>query len=276
MIARQSNVGKIVARRSKSPLSYFAVCGIALVAFVCIWIISTALCDYGDDVAHQEMGTQTSAALTNLDQSIKLAEHEVFREKSGKEDGYVRAPDNEPDATTNSAGVVRYKNGPKFVIPPPKTKAIFTNLVDSTIAAALAIEPGEMVYLDIPNDFDKRFNEIIGKATIVDDENDDDSTKQIKDDVRDVKRKLKEMRDKGESPRQIMEKELKELGKLAETYSYFKDGLRELRQSGASAQERKDYVDAANTVLDRYSVFKKLQLEIDENIALKREQSNEK
>ena len=91
-----------------------------------------------------------------------------------------------------------------------------------------------------------------------------------------MKRKLKEMRDKGESPRQIMEKELKELGKLAETYSYFKDGLRELRQSGASAQERKDYVDAANTVLDRYSVFKKLQLEIDENIALKREQSNEK
>ncbi len=184
--------------------------------------------------------------------------------------------DNTPDVTTNSAGIVRYKNGPKFVIPPPSSPTIFTNMVDSVVASALAIVPGEIVYLSIPDDFDERFNEIIKSTTIFIDEGDSDEIIQLKADVLSVKKLLKERWANGESPKAVLEAELKELNRIAETYNYFKDGLNDLRRSGASAQERKDYVDAANMMLKNHSVLKKMTLSLDEEIMARRENNHEK
>ena len=120
------------------------------------------------------------------------------------------------------------------------------------IAALLEIEPGTLMYGDLP--YGKRFvedfkNSLAVKVKIKPE--DDEYTRNLKKQVQAVKDDLKEVLlaggDVGEEMRKARN-DLKELGAYKES---LRRELFEMRKSGAhSSQEMKDYIDAANKLLE--------------------------
>lgn len=135
----------------------------------------------------------------------------------------------------------------------PLEERIFHTKADKDIAGLLVVEPGaDLIGSD---EFDERFVKSFLKSLeqpIVIGKEDSDEEKKLKRAVIDTKIELKARYDAGEDIAKILtdiRRELRELGAYREDLKKELDNLR--RDGNVSVQEMKEYVDAANIMLEQ-------------------------
>lgn len=209
-------------------------------------------------------------------------------EKSGKERGRIKevTPAPAPKAAeTNAAPVVKKPKDPRTVVLSPEAAAVtedtpleelpkgvyragiamlngkritprklFKSKCENIIAGFITTKPGDMM-LELPLDanFDQQFvNNMLNKIEI--EEGDTPEEAQIKKDFIEVRKQLIERAKNGESVREILLAERKEMNKLASMKNELQRGFVELKKSGASIEEQSDYLKAAEKMLGEKGV----------------------
>ena len=147
-----------------------------------------------------------------------------------------------------------------MVLPHPAFAAPFETLLDNEIARIISAQAGEgFIDVPLPKNFDEKFAEsLLVKIEI----NDDDSPEkaELKRQVLEARKILVEAVKRGESPRQILTDEAKNLRHLMQTRDNFQRIIAEQIESGASDQEINDTVNAANQMLEQKGIEGKIML----------------
>lgn len=127
----------------------------------------------------------------------------------------------------------------------------FEHDAEELIAATLEIEPGTLMYGEIP--FGKRFNDSLAKSFMTPVEikpTDDEYTVELKKQVQQVKDEFKELLLNGGDPAAEMKKAREELIRLGQYRNTLVQELNRLRKSGQyTSRDMKDYLEAANQMM---------------------------
>lgn len=173
-------------------------------------------------------------------------------------------------AVTNGL-LVTYPNYPgvKMILPDPINKPPFDNISDNEIASILSIKPGSTaIDVPLPRDFDKRFAEsLLEKIEITDEDTPEQA--EMKRQVIEARKVLADAVKRGESPREILIAERKNLQRLMRIRDNYQQIVHEQIQSGSSIQEINDIVKAANKILEKEGIEHPVILPMREAMALK-------
>ena len=164
-------------------------------------------------------------------------------------------------AVTNGC-LVTYPHCPgvQLVLPHPAFAAPFNNISDNEIARILSIKPGDdFIDAPLPADFDRRFAESI-LSPIEDSDDDTPEKADLKDRVREARKVLIDAVKHGESPRQILTEEAKNLRRMMQIRDNYQRLVNEQIQEGASDQDINDLVRAANQLLNKEGVEARVRL----------------
>lgn len=173
-------------------------------------------------------------------------------------------------AVTNGL-LVTYPNYPgvKMILPDPANRAPFNNISDNEIASILSIQPGRTVIdAPLPPDFDRRFAESLLEKIVITDE-DTPEQAEMKERVLEARKVLAEAVKRGESPREILIEERKNMRRLMQLRDNYQQIVREQVENGASAQEIHDTVKAANLMLEKEGITHPVMLPMKQAMILK-------
>ena len=133
-----------------------------------------------------------------------------------------------------------------------QAKLPFKHMSELEIYRIISTMPGETILpTTLPPSFEKDFIEHLNDPIVINDD-DSDQVKQDKQTMIAVKAKLKELMDRGESIREIMESEQEHLVKVMTMRDNLFAELRKIEESATSLQEVEDFVNAANKMLEEY------------------------
>lgn len=128
----------------------------------------------------------------------------------------------------------------------------FEHDAEEDIAAMLEIEPGTLMYGEIP--FGKHFKDSLAKSFMTPVEikpTDDEYTVALKKQVQEVKDNFKKLLLEGGDPAEEMKKAREELIRLGQYRNTLVQELNALRKSGQyTSQDMKDYLEAANKMME--------------------------
>lgn len=174
-------------------------------------------------------------------------------------------------AVTNGL-LVTYPNYPgvKMILPDPANRPPFKNILDNEIASILSIKPGDTVIdVPLPRDFDKKFAEnLLDKVVITEDDTPEQA--EMKRQVIEARKILVEAVKRGESPREILTEERKNLRRLMTLRDNYQQIVREQLKDGATAQEISDTVTAANKMLEKEGIEHPVVLPYKQALILKK------
>ena len=133
-----------------------------------------------------------------------------------------------------------------------QAKLPFKHMSELEIHRIISTMPGETILpTALPPNFEEDFIAHLNDPIVINDD-DSDEVKQDKQTMIAVKARLKELMDKGESVRKIMEEEQEHLVKVMTLRDNLFAELRKIEESATSSQEIDDYVKAANKMLEEY------------------------
>lgn len=133
-------------------------------------------------------------------------------------------------------------------------RKLFASKCENVMAAFITTKPGEMM-VDVPldADFDKQFAETLYNRIEFSPE-DTPEERQIKEDMKALKNILKERVKNGESVREILINERKEMNKLASLKNELRRGFLELKRTGATPEQQSDYLRASKKMLQESGI----------------------
>lgn len=191
-------------------------------------------------------------------------------DKPPHKDGIWRHGEGPRSIAVTNGCVVSYPNDPtvEMIIPRPQDLPPFKNICDNEIASILSIKPGQAVIeLPLPRDFDKRFRKVVDEPIEIT-EDDPPEKAELKRQVIEARAVLKEAMDRGESPRQILIDERKNLRKLMGIRDNYQAMVNEQIKKNASDQEIADTVAAANMLLEKKGINTKVRLPYKEKLRI--------
>ena len=214
-----------------------------------------------------DVGTnkQTSAQATN-------ATTNKWPEKAPHPDGRWRHGEGPRSVAVTNGYVVTYPNDPsvQMILPRPQDAPPFYDYSDNEIASILSIKPGETAILvPLPPDFDQKFvNSLTTKIEILPD--DPPEKAELKRQVLQAREVLKEAVKNGESPREILLAERKNLHRLMSMRDNYQSIVNEQVASGASAEDVQDTINAANMMLEKEGITNPVRLPYRERVRLRK------
>lgn len=160
---------------------------------------------------------------------------------------------------TNDNGTVYYSPDPGFAsrynIVHKQIDALpFKTRADFEIASILGQEPGTLILetafpLNLEEDFIRHLDD-----PIVDKEDDTEEIRNLKQMMREVKPQLKAAMDRGEKLADLLSDYRRELSKAYSLKENLSQELERVKREATSEDEVKDYINAANEMLDKYGV----------------------
>lgn len=183
-------------------------------------------------------------------------------ERSPHPDGKWRHGEGPRSIAVTNGCLVTYPHCPnvQLILPHPAFAAPFDNISDNEIARILRTKPGDSFIDDpLPRDFDQRFaNSMLSPIEINDD--DPPETVELKSQVKEARKILLQALKNGESPRQILMDEAKNIRKLMRIKDNYQQMVKDQIESGATDQEINDTVNAANKLLEQSGISSKIRL----------------
>lgn len=193
-------------------------------------------------------------------------------EKSPHPDGEWRHGEGPRSIAITNGCLVTYPHCPgvQMVLPHPAFAAPFETLLDNEIARIISAKAGDsFIDVPLPKDFDEKFAESLLVKIEINDE-DTPEKAELKRQVLEARKILVEAVKRGESPRQILTDEAKNLRHLMQTRDNFQRIIAEQIESGASDQEINDTVNAANQMLEQKGIEGKIMLPWKTKLRLQR------
>lgn len=190
--------------------------------------------------------TASSSAGIILPEGVKV-KTQVAPDKKEQAPSKNLTPEDEGYVSPDPTFAERYK---KFK--EEQARLPFKNSSDLEIYRIISTKPGETILpTALPRDFEKDFLAHLNDPIEI---NDDDSEelKQDKQNVIEVKHRLKELMDEGKSIRDILTEEQNHLHKVATMRDNLYAELKEIEKTAKSTQEIDDFVAAANKMLEEY------------------------
>ena len=180
-------------------------------------------------------------------------------------------------ATTNGI-VVTYPHCPgiEMILPHKKFAAPFKNISDNEIARILSTRPGStFIDVPLPRNFDEKFKASLNEDIIFN-ETDSEETVNLKQQIIEARKILVEAIKRGESPREILIEESKNLRRLMGIKDNYQKIIAEEIKAGASDQDISEIVDAANKLLEREGIKNKIPLPYPIKLRINRNNSLKK
>ena len=260
-------------RGRRAALVCLPIAALAIVACICIALFRGEKRTLGPEAQGKshliaDVGTNTVAR-----QSVTNATPTVWPKKNpNRADGIWRHGEGPRSIAVTNGIEVTYPNDPsvRLLLPRPQDKLPFNNLPDNEIASVLSIKPGESaIIVPLPYDFDQRFIKSLSDPITIDD---DDSPEQIalKERVIEARKVLADALGNGESPRDILMEERKNLNRLMHIRDNYNRIVREQIANGASDKEIVDTVEAANLLLEKEGIANPIRLPYREKIRLRK------
>lgn len=170
---------------------------------------------------------------------------------------------------TNKLGEVKRRTGKKVVLHGRKTKRLFACRAENIINSVVSCRPGEMVAdTHVPENFKELLQEALINP-IHFEETDTEDERQQKQRVIDAKKELKKALLRGEDVAEIIREEKRYLKKQYETYRFYEQGLMDLRKNKATPEQISEYALAAQQMMEKQNLEKKLHFTGHERLAIK-------
>lgn len=160
---------------------------------------------------------------------------------------------------TNDSGRVYYSEDPGFAeryraVRAEQAKLPFHTRAEIAIASVFDVAPGQFVLQgEFPPNLEKDFLEHLDDPITINDD-DDPHTVELKRFMIDLKPQLKQAMDRGESLAALLKDYRNELTKAHALKENLRRELAKLQREAKSEEEVKDYIKAANQMLDDYGI----------------------
>ena len=244
-------------RGRRAALVCLPVAALAIAACICIALFrgeKRTLEPEAQGKSHliADVGTNAVAKLPATESApVKWPE-----KNPNRKDGIWRHGEGPRSVAVTNGCLVTYPNCPgvQLILPHPSFAAPFENISDNELARLLTARPGDdFIDAPLPKDFDARFAEsLLSPIRITEDDSPEKA--EMKRLVIEARKTLAEAVKRGESPRQILDEEAKNMRRLMQIRDNYQRIVDEQIAECASESEISELVSAANKVLEKEGV----------------------
>ena len=258
----QQNAPKTTPKKPNAMRGIVAgVVTVCALGGLCLWMFSG-----GEDAPkvkpERKEGRIKAVAPAVTDRVVQVRAKAAANRPVPNADGIIDPgppPNFKGSVITNANGTVYYSEDPGFAARyhaamAEQDKLPFKTRAEREIASIIDVEPGQFVLeTEFSPALEKDFLEHL-EDPIVTKDDDDEHTRQLKQFMRDLKPQLKQAMDRGEKLADLLKDYRRELVKANALKENLSRELTKLQREAKSEDEVKDYINAANKMLDDYGI----------------------
>ena len=259
------NTQKLYAKKSRIKLWCLAVLITSIISG--IWFIMQVKKPMPEACQKKEVTNVKKKIISKSKPKTKPIEpvknvHVWPQKNPNRKDGYWRHGEGPRSVAITNGVVVKYPNCPgvEMILPHPKFAAPFKNISDNEIARILSTKSGStFIDVPLPHDFDEKFKHSLKQEIVITDSDSEESAN-LKRQVLEARKILLEAIKKGESPREILIEESKNMRRLMGIKDNYQKIIAEEIKKGATDQDIKEIVFAANQLLKKEGINSRIRL----------------